>query len=173
MLLTRYLKAAQIRLELRTQLFEKPHEVSHSKFLWDVKEAVLDELCELFFESAKVKNKTKLFKDIFNRERKASTAVGNEVAVPHVRTQQVNDFVIVFGRSTHGLQFDAPDGQPVKIFIGVIAPPHNDKLYLQVYRKIGIVFSNTSAKDLLMVADNEHDVIKIISNFEESGPAGE
>lgn len=169
MLLTRFLKSAQIRLELRTQLFDKPREWSHSKFLWEVKARLLEEMCELFFESGKVKNKTKLFKDIYNRERKASTAVGNEVAVPHVRTQQVNDFVVVFGRSSHGLEFDAPDGMPVKIFIGVIAPPHNDKLYLQVYRKIGIVFSNTSAKDLLMLADNEHDVIKIISNFEEAG----
>jgi mannitol/fructose-specific phosphotransferase system IIA component (Ntr-type) len=168
MRLTRYLKPAQIRLELETATPEEvPEGWSRERFVWHVKERVLEELMGLFAASGKVGNVRKFSQDLLNRERKASTAIGGGIAIPHVRTMQAKDFVFCFARSTPGVEFGAPDGAPVHFFFGVVAPPHDDRLYLEVYREIARAFGNEETKEALAGARDEHELIRILSAFGE------
>jgi PTS system fructose-specific IIC component len=164
--LTRFLKPAQVRLELRTSTpAEVPEGWSRERFVWDVKGRVLDEIVELFDASGKVGNLTKLRTDLENRERKASTGIGGGVAIPHVRTMQAKEFVICFARSAAGVEFAAVDGQPVHLLFGVVAPPYDDKLYLEVYREVGELLSMEEWRGKLMAAATEHEVIKVIGDL--------
>ncbi len=163
MQLTRYLKPAQIKLELdAAPPVPVPEEWSHDRLVWHVKERVLDELIELFVASKKVANATKLRTDLINREKKSSTAVGQGVAIPHVRTMQAREFTICIARSTAGIDFDAPDGALVHVFFGVVAPPYGDKLYLEVYREIGEMLTHDATRAEIMEASSPHEVIKAV-----------
>lgn len=164
--LTRFLKPGQVKLELDTTLpGEVPEGGSPSRLVWSVKERVLEELVGLLDASGRIVNATKLRTDLVNREKKATTALGDGIAIPHVRTLQARDFTICFARSTPGLDFDAPDGRPVRIFFGVVAPPYDDRLYLEVYRGIGTLLSQDHARQALLQAKSAHAVIKIISDL--------
>lgn len=168
MRLTRYLKPAQVRMELRTATpGEVPEGWSRERFVWSVKERVLEELVGLFTASGKIGNPKKFAADLLNRERKSTTAIGGGIAIPHVRTMQAKDFVLCFARSTPGVEFGAVDGAPVHFFFGVVAPPHDDKLYLEVYREVARVFGTEESKEALREARDEHEVIKILSAFGE------
>lgn len=168
MRLTRHLRPRQIKLELETvPLREVPEGWSADRLLWHVKERVLEELVGLFVASGKIGNPRKFYLDLLHRERKASTALGGGVAIPHVRTMQAKDFVFCFARSTSGVEFGAPDGAPVHFFFGVVAPPHNDRLYLEVYREIACVFTSEEAKARLAAARDEHELIRVLSVFGE------
>lgn len=167
MKLTRYLKPAQVKLELATtDPPEIPEGANPQKIRAMTKESVLREIADLFASSGMVANKSKLFTDLVNRERKASTAIGNGIAVPHVRTMQARQFIIAFARSTLGVDFDSADGKPAHLFFAVVAPPYNDDLYLKVYREMALIFGKEEKVSLLMAAKSEHEVIKIVSNFE-------
>ena len=162
--LTRYLKPPQVKLELDTVTpGEIPEGWSQERFVWSVKERVLDELLALFDASGKVGNASKLRTDLVNREKKATTGIGNGIAIPHVRTMQAKEFTICFARSTPGVEFGAVDGRPVHLFFGVVAPPYDDKLYLEVYQSIGKLLGEESTRDALMSAQDEHEVIKVVS----------
>ncbi len=166
MRLTRYLRPPQVKLELDTTTpDEVPEGWSRERFVWSIKERVLEELVALFEASGKVGNRTKLLADIVNRERKASTAIGAGIAIPHVRTMQAREFTLCVARSTPGVEFDATDGQPVHIFFGVVAPPYDDKLYLEVYREIGTLLAQDGARERLMEAATEHEVIKAVMDI--------
>jgi len=175
MKLTRYIKPEQIKLELETLeacLPEPTHLLSNGQdgerkkpSLWDNKNLVLKQIVDLFDNSGKIANKSKLFTDIFNRERKASTAIGGGLAIPHVRTIQAKDLVIAFARSTPGVEFDAIDGQKVHLFFCVVAPPYDDALYLNIYKNIAMFIKQEDRKKILMSAQDEHEVIKTISDF--------
>jgi mannitol/fructose-specific phosphotransferase system IIA component (Ntr-type) len=166
MRLTRYLKPPQVKLELDTRTPDEiPEGWSRDRFVWSVKEKVLAELIGLFEASGRVVNAKKLLIDLENRERKATTGIGNGIAIPHVRTMQAREFTLCFARSTPGVEFGAVDEQPVHLFFGVVAPPYDDKLYLEVYREIGKVFGTDEAREQLMSAANEHEIIKIVSAF--------
>lgn len=164
--LTRHIRPPQIRLELDTITPEEvPEEWSRERFVWTVKERVLEELVTLLDTSGKIGNPAKLLSDILNRERKATTGIGNGIAIPHVRTMQAREFAICIARSTPGVEFDATDGQPVHIFFGVVAPPYDDKLYLEVYREIGTLLSHEDARRRIMKAQTPHEVIKAIMDI--------
>ena len=168
MRLTRYLKPGQIKLELETATpAEVPEGWSAERFTWYVKERVLEELVRLFAASGKVGNVRKFALDLANRERKSSTAIGGGIAIPHVRTMQAKDFIFCFARSTPGVEFGARDGSPVHFFFGVVAPPHDDQLYLEVYREVAKVFGTEEHRRALAEAQDEHELIRILSAFGE------
>ena len=164
--LTRYLKPPQVKVELDTTTpDEVPEGWTRERFTWSVKEKILAELIALFVASGKVGNVTKLAADLENRERKATTGIGDGIAIPHVRTMQAKEFTICFARSTPGVEFGAVDGRPVHLFFGVVAPPYDDKLYLEVYQSIGKLLGEETTREALMSAKDEHEVIKAVSDL--------
>jgi mannitol/fructose-specific phosphotransferase system IIA component (Ntr-type) len=148
--------------------FEQPEgdDGLSQRILWDVKRAILEELVELLERSDEIRNPSKTLLDLYNRERKATTAIGHGIAVPHVRTIQAKSFVIGFCRSPEGLPFDSLDGEPVHIFIPMVAPPYDDSLYLRVFKAIAELIRYPRFMERLMAADSPHEIIRVVRSFE-------
>lgn len=160
--LTRYLKPPRVNLEIRPVIPEFAEEVGRRRIVDESKQAVLKEIVPLLESSGNIVNATKLLTDLWNREKKASTAVGNGLAIPHVRTMQARKFTLAFARSTPGVEFDAPDGQPVHFLFAVVAPPYDDDLYLKVYREIALVFKDERRVEELRATADGHEAIRIL-----------
>ncbi len=64
---------------------------------------------------------------LLHRERVGSTAVGYEVAMPHARTPAAAETVGVLGLSYRGVDFHAPDGIPVRLFVAFVSPIHGGR----------------------------------------------
>lgn len=127
------------------------------------RELIVDEIAELLYSSGKVGNRNKLYNDLLNREKKACTALGQAFAIPHVRTMQAKDMVIGFLRSQEGLPFGAPDGLDVHIFLPIVGPPYNDKIYLKFYRRLGELLMGDGILERFMEVDHPGEVIRILS----------
>ena len=59
------------------------------------------------------------FKD---RETLASTGVGNNVAIPHVKLKGITEPLFSLALVPDGLEWKSVDGEPVKIFFAVLRP---------------------------------------------------
>lgn len=132
------------------------------KYVRSVKRNAITEICGLFDGGGQVLNQTKLFKDLWNREKRATTAMGSGIAIPHVRTMQARSLVLGFSRSGAGLPFDAPDGQPVHLFFSIIGPRHEEAAYLKIYREIALIFRYPAAHQMLMEASSEWEVLRVL-----------
>jgi len=62
-------------------------------------------MIELVRASDRVVDFEAFVRDVFYREEAASTGVGNEIAVPHARTDAVTSLILAFGRSGAGVNF--------------------------------------------------------------------
>jgi PTS system nitrogen regulatory IIA component len=58
---------------------------------------------------------------LLDREHLGSTALGPEVAAPHAR-MDVSRAMGAIGLSERGIEFGAPDGDPVRIVVAFVAP---------------------------------------------------
>jgi mannitol/fructose-specific phosphotransferase system IIA component (Ntr-type) len=164
--ISRFLRPELIKLDIEYN-YEPPEEAEFTqKDLWDVKHAILAELVDLLYESGEIRNKNKAFQDLFNRERKATTAVGHGIAIPHVRTVQAKSFVIGFGRSRSGCPFDSLDGKPVHAFFPMVAPPYDDSLYLRVFKALAELVQYPQFMKGLLEATSPHEVIRTIRSLE-------
>jgi mannitol/fructose-specific phosphotransferase system IIA component (Ntr-type) len=131
-------------------------------YLRRLRESVLGELVQLFAATGQIVNDRKLFQDLVNREKKASTAYGDGVALPHVRTLQARSFVMAFARSADGIPFGAVDEKPCHIFFALVAPPYDDRLYLRVYRTLAPLLLDPEWRHELMAAEDPHQVLRLL-----------
>jgi len=128
----------------------------------ELKRRTLRELTDLLCRAGCVGNANKLWTDLCNRERKASTAVGMGIAFPHIRTMQVTQFVAGIARSARGIPFDAPDGQPVHLFFVMAAPPYDDKSYLRAYKALATALRYDTVRRALLGASEPHELVRVL-----------
>lgn len=78
-----------------------------------------------------------LFKTLKRRENLGSTGIGKRIAIPHCRSLVVNRLRLAYGRKSSGLDFNSIDGEPVRHFFLIVAPPLEvSNQYLPVLGKI-------------------------------------
>lgn len=77
-------------------------------------------------------SKTFILESLTTREQLGSTGVGHGVAIPHARMNQCAMAAGVFVRTKNAIPFDAPDGKPVSVFLGLIVPNKAAELHLQI-----------------------------------------
>ncbi len=88
------------------------------------KEEVLDELVEVFLAADALPRAlaAPARRALLEREGLATTGVGHQIAIPHVKLKGLEQ--ALFGLSLHraGVEWHAPDGEPVRIFFTVLRP---------------------------------------------------
>jgi len=91
MRITQFITESLIKLEMDTVRDpEKDEELAEQpdRLVSFYRESALDEISGLLETSGNVTNRSKLFTDLLNREKRACTAIGQSFAIPHVRTMQ-------------------------------------------------------------------------------------
>ena len=158
--IARALRNERIRLEMKTlPLSAEERDALGPRATRVIKERVLDEIATLLDETAPIGSRKRLFDDLVHRERKASTAAGGGLAIPHVRTMNVKEPIVAFLRSTPGLDFASPDGRPTHVFLVLVAPPWDDRVYLKFYREAADLFLRAGALEALLTAKTESEVL--------------
>ncbi len=71
-----------------------------------------------------------------DRERLASTGIGNGIAIPHGKLDLMGELVVGLGRSEAGVDFFAVDGQPVHVFFVLLAPETSTNVHLKALARI-------------------------------------
>ncbi|MFH1686421.1 MAG: PTS sugar transporter subunit IIA [bacterium] len=166
MIISRYIQESAVKLELETIIEPLEDGASREKWCQRGKELILSELVSLLETDNRVGNRTKLVLDFVNREKKATTGIGDGIAIPHIRSLQAKEFMIGFGRSTKGYEFDALDGLPVHMFFVMAAPPYDDNLYLKVFKSLMEMLQYDSFRQELMNAKQPGELIRSIRQAE-------
>lgn len=96
---------------------------------------VIAELCGVAAKAGGIPAET-LVTDVHERERLMGTATGGGVAIPHARIESLQRPVLAFGRSHNGVDWNAPDGQPVHFVFLVLTPERQEGLQLQILAAI-------------------------------------
>ena len=97
------------------------------------KKAAIEELVDLLFKQKLIANKKEAMERVMEREELVSTALGDGVAIPHARLDVGETPVIAIGRHPAGIDFDAPDGQPVHLIVLVLWQPAQAGLFNRLF----------------------------------------
>ncbi len=96
-----------------------------------------------------------LAKKLHDREAIGSTGLGNGVAVPHVKSDDVDGVTLVVARSTEGLEWQAIDGRAVFILFLVVSPVNEPEQHLQCLRWIATLARSADFRRFLLDAEDE------------------
>jgi len=130
------------------------------------KNAALREVAELLGQNRCVGDFEAFFNEILQRERVSNTALGHDVAIPHARTDQCSDILVAVGRSTEGIDFEAKDGQPVRLIFLIGTPKQMVTDYLRVVGNLARLLRQDDLRQRLLDAPDAAAFIKTIEEAE-------
>jgi mannitol/fructose-specific phosphotransferase system IIA component (Ntr-type) len=126
----------------------------------------LNEVARLLDGHPDVTNFQGFYNELLARERLDTTCLGNEIALPHARTEHVQKIVMAVGRSDQGVLFENSN-QTVKLMFVLGTPKSNPTDYLQVVSALCKIFKDPANRDALARASTPEDFIQAIVTAEE------
>lgn len=112
-----------------------------------------------------------LLQTLLAREALGSTALGNGIAIPHVRNPivgQAGESAISLCFLHSPIDFDAVDGKPVTILFTLVTP--NVKAHLQLLAKLAFLLHDQPFRELLHRPGGEAEIMNAIRALEETIP---
>jgi fructose-specific phosphotransferase system IIA component len=129
--------------------------------------AALHELVDHMVKAKIASDHEQLFSALAKRENLESTGIGEGIAIPHARTDAVGNLVLVFARSSAGVDFSAIDGKPSHIIFLIASPENKKSEYIMTLAKLSRLLRRSPVRDQLLNAQAPKEVLEIIKKNEE------
>ena len=126
------------------------------------KESALRSLSALLVKPEENANEESVYDVLMERERLASTGVGSTVAIPHGRFDGVDALRAAVAICPAGVDFQAVDGLPVKILVGLVGPRSMPQKHLAALAGVSRVLRREEVRDALVAAGSDEDAYRIL-----------
>jgi len=134
------------------------------------KNDILKSMVELLYKQKRISDKNKFYKEILAKEKSQSTGLGENIGIPHAKSDTVRLLSVVIGICKKGVNFKSLDKKPVKIIFMVAAPSELVKAYLQIIVKIARLLKNSKWREKFINAESNKQVISLIRDFDKTYP---
>jgi nitrogen PTS system EIIA component len=102
------------------------------------------------------------------RERISSTAIGEGVAIPHCRVEQLERITASVSVQAEGVDFGARDGKPVRLFVTLVSPMHTAGTHLNVLARIAALLREARLRQALMEAPDAASIYTLLVQAEDA-----
>ncbi len=119
------------------------------------KTEVLAELVAVLAQKVPSLDAEAAFRVLKDRESLGSTGIGEGVAIPHGKLEGLDRIVLVVGRSSEGVDFDALDRKPCHIFFMVLAPEQVAGMHLRILASITRLLKDETFRHAFLTAQDK------------------
>ncbi|HMN23854.1 MAG: PTS sugar transporter subunit IIA [Ignavibacteriaceae bacterium] len=133
----------------------------------ETKEEIINELIDLFKDDPRIEDIEKVRSAVLDREKVMSTGVGKGFAIPHGKTNAVNEIIGAFGKIKDGIDYDALDGNPVNLVFLLVGKDNLISTHIKLLSRISRLMNKDDFRNRLMEANNVDEIVKLFSDEEE------
>lgn len=138
-------------------------EVLEPNLQGNTKQEVIEELLALLDKRGMIGDLDIAKQAVLDREKQMSTGMEEGVAIPHGRTDAVDNLVCAVGVKRDGLDFGSADGKPTQIIVMALTSTSGTDPYLQFAAAIIGVLDEDGRKKILS-AQTPEELYKTINN---------
>ncbi len=132
------------------------------------KQDAINELINLFEKDPRVIDIEKVRDAVLEREKIMSTGVGKGFAIPHGKTNAVNDILAAFGKANKPIEYDALDGQPVNLIFLLVGKDNLVSNHIKLLSRISRMMNKDEFREKLNKAKTSDDILDIFRKEEEN-----
>ena len=122
----------------------------------------LRELVQILKDAQQIEDFDAVLEAVRKREDQMSTGLQDGIAVPHGKTMAVSSLKMAIGVAPEGIDFDAMDGQPSKLFFLLIAPPDQSGPHVEALAEIAKLAMSKAFCKALIHADSAQEVVDLM-----------
>jgi Kef-type K+ transport system membrane component KefB/mannitol/fructose-specific phosphotransferase system IIA component (Ntr-type) len=101
---------------------------------------------------------------VADREALASTGLGDQVAVPHAVVPGLSRPILALGFAPHGVDFNAPDGQPAKLIFLLLMPPRAQDQEVRILAQIARAAIEPRSRERLLASRTVGEILALLSS---------
>ena len=124
-------------------------------------------LGDLMDKGGNLSDKAEYLKAVFAREESGSTGLGDGIATPHAKSAGVKEAGLAAMVVPNGVDFDALDGQPSRLFFMIAAPEGAANTHVEVLSKLATMVIDPDFKNALIQAATVDRFLELITAKEE------
>lgn len=122
----------------------------------------INTLGDLMDKSGNLSNKDEYLKAVFAREESGSTGLGEGIATPHAKSSGVREAGLAAMVVPNGVDFDALDGQPSRLFFMIAAPEGAADTHVEVLSQLATMIIDPDFKEALISAPTVERFLTLI-----------
>ena len=124
-------------------------------------------LGDLMDKGGNLSDKAEYLEAVFAREESGSTGLGDGIATPHAKSAGVKEAGLAAMVVPNGVDFDALDGQPSRLFFMIAAPEGAADTHVEVLSKLATMVIDPDFKNALIQAATVDRFLELITAKEE------
>ena len=124
-------------------------------------------LGDLMDKGGNLSDKAEYLEAVFAREESGSTGLGDGIATPHAKSIGVKEAGLAAMVVPNGVDFEALDGQPSRLFFMIAAPESAADTHVEVLSKLATMVIDPDFKNALIQAATVDRFLELITAKEE------
>ena len=130
------------------------------------RDEALRSLVDRLDASGKLQDKERYYRAILEREKIVSTGIGMEVAIPHAKLDDYNQFFVAIGiQQGGGIEWNSLDNVPVRLIFMIGGPEQKQTEYLHILSKITMAIKDGERRKKLLKAKTAEEVISLFEGW--------
>ena len=124
-------------------------------------------LTGLMEKGGNLSDKAQYEKDVLAREASGTTGLGDGIATPHAKSAGVKEPGLAAMTVPAGMDFEAMDGNPSRLFFEIAAPDTAADVHLEVLSKLATMIMDPDFKEALVAAKSKEEFLSLIDAKED------
>ena len=130
------------------------------------KTAAIGHLVDLMDAGGNLNDKALYKERVLAREAEGSTGIGEGIAIPHAKTEAVNEPGLASMIVRDGVDYESLDDEPAHLFFLIAAPAGGANVHLEVLSRLSRMLMDDDFRDALMQAKTPEEYLTIIDKAE-------
>jgi PTS system fructose-specific IIC component/PTS system nitrogen regulatory IIA component len=133
----------------------------------DDKDEVFEEMVDQFCQAERSDARDEILEALRERESKMSTGIHKGIAIPHGKTNAIDNVYGILGISKKGVDYDALDGQPVYLLFMLLAPQKDSEKHLRLLKRLAGLLDDPQFYTELVAQTEPHAAHGVIKKYED------
>ncbi|QMU62457.1 MAG: PTS fructose transporter subunit IIA [Gammaproteobacteria bacterium] len=127
------------------------------------KKAALEVLSDTLAHQDDSLNKNKVLDALLAREKLGSTGLGEGIAIPHCRMQELENIYVTMLKLEEGVEYEASDDKPVFFLFCLVVPEDANEDHLELLASLAELLDNEQLRNSIQKSSNARELYQILT----------
>ncbi len=132
------------------------------------KEEIILEMTDMFYQAGVLSSKEQFLEDVYQREAEGPTGIGNQVAIPHGKSDAVIRTSMAVGRADHEIEWETLGDGKSRAFVMFAVNSADKSELVSLLSQVAVALCDDKIIETLLLTENLEEIFTLFSQKEGS-----
>ncbi|MFT4007789.1 MAG: PTS sugar transporter subunit IIA [Lacrimispora sp.] len=130
------------------------------------KEEIILEMTDLFFKAGVISSRENFLYDVYQREKEGPTGIGNQVAIPHGKSDAVLRTSMAVGRSDYEIEWETLGEGKSRAFVMFAVNTEDKSELVSLLSQVAVALCDDKVIETLLSTEDEEVIFQLFNQKE-------